>query len=268
MKSSIAIITTVSNYDLYEKTVATFPDLPKIYNVDGRSGFFGLDSILYSFKKLKTKKEIRWLVFCDEDILFQSESSFYALLEHLEKNEVDVCGIRDGGLLSWRDKNPYLINPFFSIFNFQKIIKTFNEEEIRQQKSIEEQEFCDDLSELKYSFDENSTFEEYYCFFLWLRRKSFKFYFLNAAAGAFKNDVETTAVYNQENELVLYHTWYARAYGRNDYHTGRIDNVIKSGKIIKPPSDRKIITFKNKKFILSKKYNRLKRKILNKLKRL
>lgn len=263
MNNSIAIVTTVSNKKLYNKTVATFPDSEKLYIIDGSKGFFGLKSILFSIQKLKKEKDIKWLVLCDEDVVFANVSAFYSLVKFMEKKSIDVCGIRDGGMLSWRDKNPYLINPFFSIYRFDKITEIFNYSKIISQPKISENEFNDDLTKLKFDYDKLSNFEEYYCFILWLRRANFNFHFLKAESNLFENDLETTTVYNQKDELILYHTWYARTYEKNKFHTKRINEILEKGVFIDGEQNREIKVLSNHRFNLTQ--NLLSIKIFKKI---
>ena len=98
---------------------------------------------------------------------------------------------------------------------------------------------------MPFEYDNNSLFEDYYCFFLWLKRNNLKFKFLNAEGNNFKDDLETTSVFDFNNNLVLYHTWYARTYGVVQYHTERINNVIEKGKFIKEYSKRDLIWYKD-----------------------
>lgn len=122
-------------------------------------------------------------------------------------------------------------------------------------------EFDDDLSALPYKFNKESLFEEYYCFFLWLRRKNFKIKFLEAKASDFDKDLETTVVLDDRNGVLLYHTWYARLYGKNEYHTNRINKVIEKGQIQNDYKFSNIVWFKDYSFL----FNKLKRKIINRI---
>ncbi len=64
-----AIISTVANFTLYNKTSKLFPkDIPK-YVIDGINGMHGIDSLCYLMKKLKSS-DIEWLIMCDEDVVF------------------------------------------------------------------------------------------------------------------------------------------------------------------------------------------------------
>jgi hypothetical protein len=221
----IALVTTVSNTLLYNKTIKTFPKNIDLIAIDGSKGLFGINSIKFMFRKLSSKK-YNWIIMADEDVLFYNPLGVFNIIDKMKKNDITVCGIRDGGVLSWRGKNPYLINPFFCIIDFDKINLIYNEKEIDENQYIMENEFNDDLSNLPFDYDKNSIFEEYYCFFLWLRRKGMNFYFLDAISNTFENDLETTTVFNINGEPMLYHTWYARTYGKNEWHTNRIDKII------------------------------------------
>ncbi|MFV5703597.1 hypothetical protein ACM55F_17195 [Flavobacterium sp. XS2P12] len=250
-RQDIGLLTTVNNFALYKQTVTSFPEQFKTFVIDGSEGLYGLNSFKFMFKKLKNQK-LKWLVLVDEDVVFVNPDAVLNIIKSLENNHEDICGIRGGGVLSWRDKNPHLLNPFFCIFNLEKIYTIYNEKEFLSHQYIIPDEFDDDLSALPFKFNKESLFEEYYCFFLWLRRNNFKFKFLNAQGNDFENDLETTKVFDSNNKILLYHTWYARSYGNNKYHTVRIDRVINEGKFIKTYSNRTIIWYKNYRFSILK----------------
>lgn len=255
-KNNICLISTVNSVALYKRTISFFPENIKLFAIDGSDGLFGVNSIKFMFKKLK-KYKFKWLIMADEDVIFVNPENVFDIIHNLEKEGYDVCGVRDGGLLSWRNKNPYVINPFFCILNIEKIYPIYSEKEFLKNQYIKKNEFDDDLSELKYVFDRKSLYEDYYCFFLWLRRKNFKFKFLKASSAGFKNDLESTAVFGLDNEILFYHTWYGRTYGINNAHTDRIDLVIEKGHFQKEFSLRKIIYLKSFYFWLRKRSYKL-----------
>ena len=122
MGTNIAILTTVANFELFKKTSRLFPqDIPQ-YVIDGRNGMHGIHSILYMFKKLKGEG-IEWLIMADEDLIFQKPEEIFDLIVYMRDHKFTVAGIRDGGVIKHRDKNPYAINTFFSVINFQEILK-------------------------------------------------------------------------------------------------------------------------------------------------
>ena len=226
MSSKIAIISTVINFELYSKTSHLFPGGITHYVIDGRNGMHGLASIFYTFKKLKNKG-IDWLIMADEDVIFQKPEQVFELIEYMKENDYRVAGVREGGVISHKPFNPYAINTFFSILHFSEIEKIFNRREIKNQQYIEPNEFNDDLKGLKMDFDIESLYEPYYCFYFWLKRRKFKFLYLDIGT-EFPNDDFTTSVYDPGGNLLLYHTWYARAYGQSEKHTKRINNILKT----------------------------------------
>lgn len=265
VNNDVALITTVSNLSLYKRTVSTFPINIKLFVIDGNRGFYGLNSIKFMFKKLK-KYKIKWLILADEDVVFVNPNAVFDIIKKIEEESFDICGIRDGGMLSWRDKNPYLLNPFFCILNLEKIYSIYSEKEFLEHQYIKDSEFDDDLSGLKYNYNTSSLFEGYYCFFLWLRRKGFKIKFLEATEGGFEKDLETTKVFDVNSEVLLYHTWYARLYEKVEYHTNRIDRVIEKGTFQNDFRSRKIIYLKNYSFLFNKWRKKTINRIINRLK--
>lgn len=222
-KSKIVILSTVINTELYQKSSQLFPENIQKYVIDGKNGMYGLDSIFFMMKKLKNK-DIDWLIMADEDVLFQNTNLIFNIINKMESEKHIVCGIRDGGLISHREQNPYLINTFFSIVNFKELELIWNKKQIIKNNFLIENEFKDNLKNLHFEFDIKSLYEPYYCFYLWLRRKNKKFLFLDSNQ-PIQNDKISNAVYF-EGELLLYHTWYARSYGNNKKHTDRIDKIF------------------------------------------
>ena len=129
MHNNIAILSTVVNFDLYQKSSPLFPKgIPK-YVIDGRNGMHAMDSIRYMFKKLKDQN-IDWLIMADEDVFFIDSNLVFSLIEKMEASNYSVCGVRDGGIIPHRIQNPYAINTFFSILNFKEISALWNEKEV------------------------------------------------------------------------------------------------------------------------------------------
>lgn len=225
MNSKIAILTTLINEKLYSKSAQLFPkNIPK-YVINGQNQMFGIDSIYYMMKKLKGKG-IEWLIMSDEDVLFTNPDGVYEIIDHLKKNDYILCGVRDGGQIPNRTYSPYLINTFFSIINFKKLEEIWDKKAIDKNQFILENEFNENLSNLKEEYDTMSLYEPYYCFYFWLRRIGEKIFFLDAIK-PFDDDDKTTLVFDTNGNKLLYHTWYARVYGENKKHTDRIDEIFK-----------------------------------------
>ncbi len=220
-KSKIAVLTTVANFELYKITSKHFPKGIQKYVIDGRDGMYGVHSIKYMMKKLRGKG-IEWLIMCDEDVIFTKSDVVFSIINEMLLNEYTVCGIRDGGLIKHRKQNPWAINTFFSVLNFKEIEEHWNEKEVLKNQYILENEFKDDLSKLTEEFDTQSIYEAYYCFYFWLRRRNKKFLFLDAQQ--YDDGISNTVLF--QNQVFLYHTWYARSYGRSKKHTERINYLL------------------------------------------
>lgn len=220
-KSKIALLTTVANFDLYKKSSVLFPSDCQKYVIDGTNGMHGIHSILYMMKKLKGKG-IEWLVMADEDVIFYDANLVFEIIEEMKSNQITVCGVRDGGMLSHRKQNPFAVNTFFSIIHFKEIEAIWNKKEVLKNQFIKENEFDDKCSSLPYEFNVKSIYEPYYCFYFWLRRQGKKFLFLDVKM---HEDNISNYVYFTD-KIVLCHTWYARSYGNNEKHTKRIDAIL------------------------------------------
>ncbi|SFN33169.1 hypothetical protein [Salegentibacter flavus] len=264
-KDKIGLITTVSNWDLYKKTRPYFPEGIKHFTIDGTQGFYGIKSIAFFLKSLR-KYGLDWLIMADEDVIFNKPNHVFDLIAYLEANDFTVCGMRDGGTLHWRNKNPHMINHFFAVLNLREIYSIYNEKEMMSNQYINKTDFCDLSDDLRFkNYDPDSLFEPYYRFYLWLLRKGKKIKYLDAI-NPIKNDYATTLLYDHRGEELLYHTWYARFYGKDPDHTKRIDGVISNFKPYdESPSMSSPILLENAwysfKYRLYKFSRKLKRKI-------
>jgi hypothetical protein len=259
--SKTAILSTVINFELYSKSAQLFPKNSRKYVIDGTNGMHGLQSIFYMMKKLRGKG-IEWLVMADEDVLFQNPGLVSEIIQKMEKEDYTVCGVRDGGLLSHRVYNPYLINTFFSIINFKEIELIWDKKQLVKNDFILDNEFDDDIEGLKGGYDVKSLYEPYYIFYLWLRRNNKRFLFLDSNHPFPEDQISNTVYFG--DEILLHHTWYARAYGINERHTKRIDAIFdllnfENGVQIDP------VIFKDKWFYWSTKGKKLVRRIMRRL---
>ncbi|CAD5351003.1 hypothetical protein FLA105534_05007 [Flavobacterium bizetiae] len=82
-------------------------------------------------------------------------------------------------------------------------------------------------------------------------------------ASGFENDLETTTVFTLNNNVLLYHTWYARTYDINYNNAKRINDVIKKGVFLKEFDQRKIIYLKSYSFLFRKKIKKSYNKFYN-----
>ncbi|NIJ45430.1 hypothetical protein FHR24_001898 [Wenyingzhuangia heitensis] len=256
-KAKTAILSTVNNFDLYKKSSALYPaDIPS-YVIDGRNGMFGIHSIVYMMKIFKNK-DIDWLILMDEDALFINSDKVFPLIEYMAVNDYMISGMRDGGMLPERSGSPYSMNPYFSVINLKKLKEIWNKKEMLENHYIKDDEFDDDLSGLKYTYDKKSMSEPYYGFYFWLKRKGMKLLYLDISL-PFKEDQITNIVHDIEGDPILYHTWFSREYGdKRGRHTARINKVFEEFKLRENTGIAPII-YKDSLFPLKDRFRRFKK---------
>lgn len=224
-KSKIAIITTVASFKFYNKTATLFPvGIDKIV-IDGTTGMYGLKSIDFMFEKLKNK-QYDWIIMADEDIFFYDSDLVFDLIQYMKNNNLDICGVRDGGEIQHRLHNPEAINTFFSILNFKKISDKYNYRSILNfQKYIPELYENKEYSALKYSYDFQSLKEPYYCFYFWAHLNKFKFLYLDTI-NPVGDDMIGNVILFPSGEKMAFHSWYARTYEVFEDQTIRLNSFL------------------------------------------
>ncbi|WP_179346244.1 hypothetical protein [Winogradskyella ursingii] len=262
LKNNIAILTTVANFELYKITSKLFPKDIKKYVIDGRDGMHGMDSLYYMFKKLKYEG-IDWLIMADEDVIFKNSDAVFSIIDQMAKEKLTVAGVRDGGVVKHRVNNPYMINTFFSILNFKEVLDIWDKDAVKKNQYIIPNEFKDEKLDLKGTYDINNLYEPYYRFYLWLKRQGKKTLYLDADM---LNDGISNTI-NYKNDVILYHTWYARSYGINEKHTKRINNILSDLgiKIESAELGEDVTIFKDDYFPIRKKGDKILKKIKNRL---
>ncbi len=260
-KNKIAILTTVANFELYSHTSRYFPKDIKKYVIDGTNGMHGIHSIIYMMYKLKNEA-IDWLIMADEDVIFVQPEQIFRLINSMQDENITVAGVRDGGVVAHRDKNPHAINTFFSILNLNEVRQLWDKKEVLKNQYIQTNEFDDDLANLRGVYNSKSLYEPYYCFYFWLRRKGKMIWFLDSKMN--KDEITNEVYFNDER--LLYHTWYARSYNINEKHTKRINKILETldkvnlkGTYVEP------IYFKDKLFYLRKTIKKYYKYLLIKL---
>jgi len=225
-KSEIAIITTVSNIELYNKSLKYHPEGIDRIMIDGRKGLYGMESIIFMFEKLK-KTNYKWIIMVDEDVFFIKPKLVFDQINYMNKNNYTISGLRDGGVVNHRTYNPFAMNTFFLIINYEKLKPIWNKKEVLNTHKIDNKKMLS-LNNLEYDFDVNSSFELYYPFFFWVLNKNNRLLYLETKSPFKKNDVYSNAVYDHRKNTILVHSWFARAYGKYEEHTKRIDELIET----------------------------------------
>lgn len=192
------------------------------------------------FYQMLEDKECDIAINIDEDAFVVNQQALLSLLDYVMKNHIVCCGMNDGGVLPIRVGHPSIMNPFFNIINLKAIREKFNRTEIENFSFDEHKEEL--LSKLPLKLrnyhgekTDDAHYEPYYSFFFWLAL-NFKIQYLPVQQ---HSDGYTTILCNQDNQPILYHTWWSRVYGMDIFHTQRINNVIKEAydiQSIKVPS--------------------------------
>ena len=91
--SKIAILSTVANFELYQKTAPLFPQNIQKYVFDGRNGMHGIHSIKYMMEKL-SGKGIEWLVLIDEDVIFKKPDVVFSIIEKMAREDYSCRSTR------------------------------------------------------------------------------------------------------------------------------------------------------------------------------
>lgn len=211
---NICICTRSMNIDLYQKSMSTIqlPFKKKRYC------FTTADGYLYDLLKL----DYDYVINIDEDAFVIDNDALLDLVVYCLENKYVNCGIPDGGVSPMRGGNPIVTNPFFNIFDIKQIRSKFDYKEIKKQ-SIDPQYYWDilphNIIRYEYSLKEHDPF---YRYFTWLAI-NFKTLYLDADV---HSDGCSTVLKNHQNKPFIVHTWYSRMYGKDEFHTKRIDNIL------------------------------------------
>lgn len=172
---------------------------------------------------------VKWVINIDEDCFTFDNSKLTQLLTYMKENKYDFCGIPEGGTCLHRKYNPVVLNPFFNIFNVERIRPVIREDTIF---NINHSVFTQDMkkftpshllkSDISYTYD--GTPEYFYGIFFWLLKNNFRPLYLPSYE---LEDGVTTVLCNNLEEPFLYHTWYSRKYSTDNFHKERIDSLFK-----------------------------------------
>lgn len=208
-----------------KKTIVTRSQNEQLYNVfksflsnenDFRrytsfNGFVEAKEYLLSILNLHSG----WIVNADEDFFVCNESEIDNLISAMEENGYDYCGVADGGIIPHRTNSAYNVNPFFNVFNCDKIKEKLHE--FTEQKGIE----------ARNKLDPNDQMTEPFAGLLFWLYDNFHCLFLE--------DIESTdgtsTVIKFNNKPIGIHSWYSRVYGKDEAQTKRIDECIEWAKL-------------------------------------
>lgn len=210
----VAICTRSMNPYLYAKAMA-FIALPhRRIRITDQSASGYLETIFYEI-------DADYVINIDEDAFVCDNDGVAGLLREIATNEYLGCGVPDGGVIPIRSHNPLVVNPFFNIFNTARV------RELSKARTGDWPPVPGDLDltavrhllRRPYSLVE---FEPYERLLTWLAQTG-SIKYLDAQVGG---DGISTLPLLASGRPLLIHTWYSRYYGRDLYHTRRIQRAI------------------------------------------
>jgi len=200
------IVTRFSNEILYNRMISTNKtsfECVKAENFHGRNG--SVDYLFYCFSFFN---DYDFIINVDEDAFFTNNEEFELLLNYMNDQKIDVCGIPDGGQCIHRFHNPLTMNPFFNIFS-----KEFCKKASLNKQDVYNSIMTDDLKQktpkLKNDQFRYDDFEPFYKVFFWAHKNNLKFLYLDSYE--FVDEVSTIIKNHLKNDFIV-HTWYAREY--------------------------------------------------------
>lgn len=160
---------------------------------------------------------VKWIINIDDDAFLTRPESIKELMAYMEAHDYDYCGIGDGAnnTIRWI-YNPCSMNPFFNIFHMERLrakidfTKPIGIPWNTDLKSLSPPWIPDrpEISVEQIQWIPNK--EPYYPFFFHLLRDC-KPLFLN---GTTWKDGITSILFDHRAQPFLYHSWFARLYGR------------------------------------------------------
>lgn len=217
---NIAVTTRSMNVNLYDKMRSTCSFNAKYLRyTEFQTGPSSLDYLL-----LISQLEYDYVINVDEDIAFIDDKVIYEIIDYMEENNYDYCGVADGGEILVRINNPLAMNPFFNIFNAKKIRTMVSQFDLNiNSKKMLEEDWDKKLKHPKKCKYQYNDAEPFYPFFYNLIKMGIKGLYLSAEN--FEDEISTIVKFNNKN--ILCHTWYAREYKKyGSPHRDRIDRVF------------------------------------------
>jgi hypothetical protein len=205
------------NDELYEMMLSLCPENWKFFKVKGSSAQSYLDFIFsYNF-------ETKWVLNLDEDCFLINKESVSKLIGFMEDNNYDYCGVQDGGSIPVRIHNPLVSNPFFNLFNVEKINKLQRDYYSKKYDvNVIKSKYSSlvRFKHIKYDYD---MYEPFYIHFFWLLENGLTPYFLEAQEFSREKYFvfapvlrivpyfnSPTMIYDHEGMEIALHTWHSR----------------------------------------------------------
>ncbi len=184
------------------------------------------------FYKIVADRECDIAINIDEDAFITDIDIVLDLAGYVVENNYSNAGCPDCGPACPRNSNPIVTNPFFNILNLELIrtlygdikeIKKFNYEKVKEsmRNNFLADQNVKQLGRLNGNFD-SIDMEPYYPFFFFLALNSKVLYL-----PAFRhNDKWSTVLCDINKNPFCLHSWFARKYRIQKFHTLRINSLI------------------------------------------
>jgi len=163
----------------------------------------------------------------DEDAFVVNSEAIFDLIEFVLENEYANAGCSDAGAGVPRGGNPVITNPFFNILNLELIRKMPIDKNIINKfnyKAVKEEMIANFPQAANFPVEKYNIYdaEPYYPFFFWLAYNFKTLYLPNER----HRDGISTILYNHKNEIICYHSWFARFYNVKSEQTKRINELM------------------------------------------
>ena len=169
--------------------------------------------------------QTKWAINVDEDCFLINPGAILELIGRMEREGFDTAGIQDGSS-HLRNHNPTIFNPFFFVFDVQKVR---NSSKTCIDPAKESQHYAElvRFHHLPYQYD---NFEPYYPFFVDLLHSGLKpLYLANREFKEFPDDGtqlgKPSIVLDDAGRELAIHSWYSRLY-HEPVVKGRIQRCI------------------------------------------
>tara|TARA_Y100000389_G_scaffold204686_2_gene258864 strand:- start:613 stop:2031 length:1419 start_codon:yes stop_codon:yes gene_type:complete len=229
--NEIVLCIYYTNNELYEKQL----EYLESFNIPILS--FNNNIIDY-YKNILDIKGYKWAICIDETMFINDATKLLDLIHMMEKDNIQICGVPDGGIYTIRNGSPYIFNHSFFILNIDKVdinnnilntsIKKWEEKDI----DIKIKE-CNDIgkkNEISYNcrLELNVTFDNYYPIMIELMKK-YNCYYLkpkNTLDHPFKK-CPPIKIYNDINEVIGIYCGYGCYYNQNNIKIDiGINNIV------------------------------------------
>lgn len=246
MAHSFCIITNSQNDKLRDMSREFFPSHVEVIDFNGKDGLYGFEFLMAMMKDERLLKYTH-AIYIDNDCFVVSWEQVEYTFKRFIINSYCFAGMPDGGTISHRISSDELPNLFFMFFDLEQMRMVWDEDAIRSTsvnmevrnayKNRDGYKRIDIVrSEGFVPFSIGVGYNEpYYKIFSFLKSKGLEYMGLDAEdAPQVDDDGACTALmgldYGQDDLIMCYHSWFAREYGKDKYHTDRINRVYEYAK--------------------------------------